>query len=281
MVHVLWAVVHITAAFIDWATVTLHLRSERKFDNQLDAKIDPDIERLLQTVRVRAAAATSLSRKTFGDKWGDAVGDIERNGELPATAIMQAYFNAAWKLFEEEAHDIVDLPPSGDVIKRARYLDYLIDRAQRLKDPDALIDAFVRATANSFTQFSRTLSPLAFQPDDAPATFATISLRDAIRNIPAAVDALFIPFIADNVAKLGLFSRYRAHFATLDEKPPIPEDASTDLIDTYFTNTPFANFFTTKVPFTIPTSRLLEHCVIVAGSGMEKRRRSALSSPTI
>ena len=80
--------------------------------------------------------------------------------------------------------------------------------------PDAPVDAFVRATADSFTQFSRTLSPLAFQPDDASATFATISLRDAIRDIPDAVDALFIPFIADNVAKLGLF------YLTAHTSPP-------------------------------------------------------------
>ena len=274
-----WAIGHIVGALFEWISTALNLHSERLRDYQLDAGLDDEASRLYQTVRMRAAAATSLNWSQLGERFSKALEDydIDRDDALPATPLVRAFFKSIWKLYQEEGTFTVDPPPSGDAVAKARYIDTLVDQANRLKDPEARINAFVETAAKSFANFVPTLSGRAFASDEEnpPTDFATTSLLDTIDHIGAALGSLIIPFVADEVRSLRLFSSLTSHYDRLAASGSAPNvetfnGSRRQLVDAYLAGTPFLPIFETPVPFNIPTSRLLEHCVIVAGTGHGK-----------
>jgi hypothetical protein len=173
--------------------------------------------------------------------------------------------------------------PEG-TLEEGRYRDQLLARLRKSANPEKTIQVFSDALWLSFGIFNLKLPPLVkddryFAPDGPKPPF-TVPLIDVVPDAAESVLALRFPFFTDQVESLDLFKSLReklqANQAALtrnSSKPIGPSEftgTAGELVDAYLKGTPLATLFDADVPFEIPAPRLLEHAVLVAGSGHGK-----------
>ncbi len=201
-------------------------------------------------------------------------------GDLPVFAITSQLAGIAQTLYEAES--LQTLPvlvfPEGS-IEEARYRDKLIRYQLKSADPAKTIQTFSNALFESFAAFRSHLPPLAkdaryIPPDVDPAPF-TVPLIDVIPDVGKAIQDTVLPFFRNDARAIHLFDQLRD---TLEEnlqnakevEPANFKGAPRAAVATYLAQTPLPELFDTNIPFDIPISRMLEHAVLVAGSGHGK-----------
>ena len=202
-------------------------------------------------------------------------------GDFPVFAITSELAGVTQELYEAE--NLNTLPvlvfPEGS-IEEARYRDQLIKYQLKSADPSRTVQLFSNALFESFNAFKRHLPALAkdarYTQPDVPAPFS-VPLIDVIPDIGPTIQETILPFFDAKTRETNLFESLRR---TLDDnreasgKTPIdPADFKGDpreALRTYLRGTPFPQLFETRIPFDIPDSRMMEHCVIVAGAGTGK-----------
>jgi hypothetical protein len=193
-------------------------------------------------------------------------------------------------LYQDEAFDkLPNAPARLTGIDGARYRDLLADRMKRTQDSALTLATMENTFKESLGDFHKLLPAVAqasksrfaelIEADETKQTIK-VPLIELMPDTGKAVDALLLPFFSKEIRELNLFASLRK---SLEEnqaemsrgKSPLvmPSDfkgTPREIVTGYLKDTVFENLFDLEIPFEIPTSRYLEHAVLVAGSGHGK-----------
>jgi len=193
-------------------------------------------------------------------------------------------------LYQDEAFDkIPNAPARLTGIDGARYRDLLADRLKRTQDSALTLATMENALKESLSDFHKLLPAVAQVSRSKLAELLAVEeekqtikvpLIELMPDVGKAVDALLLPFFSKEIRELNLFASLRK---TLQENQAamsgnkstlvMPSDfngTQREIVTGYLKDTVFENLFDIEIPFEIPTSRYLEHTVLVAGSGHGK-----------
>ncbi|MGP8261421.1 MAG: type IV secretion system DNA-binding domain-containing protein [Rhodoblastus sp.] len=257
-----------------------------------------------QNSPARLAALESQERAAFYEQAtkpvsfpdSHAFGDSVMHGCLPHQQTLPipqvAFFFAAVfdVLYQDEGFDkLPNAPARLDGIDGARYRDLLADRMKRTQDPALTIATMENTLKECLSDFHALLPPVAqvsrsklaeLLESDLTKPTIKIPLIELMPDVPKAVEALALPFFSQEVRALNLFASLRK---SLEENQAamsgnkstlvMPTDfkgSPREVVRGYLKDTVFEELFDLEIPFEIPTSRFLEHAVLVAGSGHGK-----------
>lgn len=179
----------------------------------------------------------------------------------------------------------VDIPPPPAVcnsLEGARYRDSLSEQSAKLSNPAAARLA-AHTVRDSFAAFSEHLPAIA-SDDASPFSMPLVDyLGD---DASEAIEALVIPFFADNVEQLGLFKHLREQVTRnlheVSDIAYIPKNyghpdlilpsqyAGESVALDYLKGTPFLDIFNARVPVRFDPKTRFEHHWILAGTGHGK-----------
>jgi len=178
---------------------------------------------------------------------------------IESNAVLEGLFLPLIDLYLDES---LFAPPSRHIaliegsLEAARFNDKLIARRKKLANPERTLEAITTAFDKVLFPIARCIPREALKKEEAKQT---VPLFNFVTDLPGRTAAIVEAFDSPDVKDLDLFSDLRKKMAdnTLAKKPPLRDTA-------------FEKLFNLQVPFDIPTSRMLEHAVIVAGSGHGK-----------
>jgi hypothetical protein len=196
--------------------------------------------------------------------------------KVPVESIFSEFHDAVYELYESE--ELADIRPLSSVaageIEAARYRDYLLTKIEVAKEPQKIVDILSKAFIESFNRLADHLPPYALIDRFDQSKSFTVPLIDAMKNVGQAVFDLVLPFYERDAKDAGLFEGLRESLDSSQQRTKkLPNEyigSAAEIVETYLGDTPLAPIFRAGVPFDIPVSRLLEHAVIVAGSGHGK-----------
>jgi hypothetical protein len=218
------------------------------------------------------------------------VGYLPHQTTPPIPQIVRFFLAVFEVLYQDEGFDkLPNAPARLTGIDGARYRDLLADRMRRTQDPARTLAIMENTLKECFGDFHKVLPAVAqvsraklaalIEADEEPQTIK-IPLIDLVPDIGKVAEVLALPFFSQEVRELNLFASLRT---TLEENqafmsggklplimPSAFKGAPRELVQGYLRDTVFQELFDLEIPFEIPTSRYLEHTVLVAGSGHGK-----------
>ncbi|MDR3571754.1 MAG: type IV secretion system DNA-binding domain-containing protein, partial [Candidatus Pacebacteria bacterium] len=208
----------------------------------------------------------------------------------PIPPVVYFFVAVSEVLFQDEAFDkLPNAPARLDGIDGARYRDLLAERLKRTQDPALTIATMENTLRESLRDFHKLLPGVAqasrsklaelLEADDATRAIK-VPLIELLPDVGKAVDAVVLPFFSQEVRELNLFASLRKKLE--ENQAAMSGSKSTlvmpsnfkgtprEIVTGYLNGTVFEDLFDIDIPFEIPTSRYLEHAVLVAGSGHGK-----------
>ncbi len=217
----------------------------------------------------------------FVERFLDVLGD-----SLPTYQLFAGIAHVVDQLYTAEnlSNPLPPLAPDSP-IEEGRYRDELIAHHRKTADAPRTLEIINATLGKALLGFASNLPPLAkmtrdeFADSDEVEEFASFPLIDTLQDVDQAVVRLTVPFFAEEVTELGLFTtlrrqldrNYRAvsaargrsdRLVTPDEHKGTPEQ----IIFDYLGNTPFELLFAAPIPFAFTDERRFEHMHIVGGS---------------
>ncbi len=207
---------------------------------------------------------------------------IDQGQPVRSERMLQGLLGPALYLYENES---LDKPPSPlldiveGTIEAARFNDKLLARRKKLLDPQKTISVILDTFDGALTPLIRLLPPSAFaadeEEDDVPSS-ATVPILDFIPNVADHVRNLVTCFSSSDVVELDLFADLRKKLRENEDaftkggRAKTPDGTPREIVKAYLGDTALESIFDLQIPFEIPSSRLLEHAVLIAGSGHGK-----------
>jgi hypothetical protein len=201
---------------------------------------------------------------------------------MPNDDLYRDILLAAGTIYSEEGFgDPIPPPPQGlGAIEEARYRDRLIAKSAKVSDPAILSRVYVSIVRclEHFTVFM----PFLASKEAAsilPENSLKISMLDLMDELGETLDSVILPFYTPAVIEAGLFHSIRqqldANIERAFKKPDGGMPSESDLqgealVKAFLGGTPLERLFYAKIPFYVPDSSMLEHCMICAGSGWGK-----------
>ena len=185
-------------------------------------------------------------------------------GRISCAALSEAFTEVVSQLYAEESfHEQPSPPESRDLINRAAYQDKL-DAWQKKTADEAGYEIFMKIATESYLEL-RTYFPEAAFKESRQSSF-TVPL--SIPMTPDQVAELAAWFFVKDAREINLFEKIRDR---INVNTNSTEEAKLTLtFERCFGGTPMELFSAVNVSFDIPDSRMMEHCVIVAGAGTGK-----------
>ena len=200
----------------------------------------------------------------------------EKDGLTPIYEITLPLMRAFIDLYNQE----VRAPPRNRLIagqiELGRYRDTLVEYVRKIQDAPVFLEALSRKMVDSALIFTNVLPSFAKKPLDderePDEKVNSVKLIDALHDVGPLIEKMVAPLSDPEVIELSLFSSLRKQYAKNkeDRKRPVDKLSSREIVETYLKDTKLNPIFDADIPFTIPTSRRLEHTAIVAGSGWGK-----------
>jgi hypothetical protein len=160
--------------------------------------------------------------------------------------------------------------PSGS-IEEGRYRDRILSFQKRAADPQRAIQIFSNIVFEAISALKKELPPIAkdkrYLTSDSPEPPLSIPLIDVIPDISKTIDQLIAPFFKDQAIELDYFAALKR---ILTEKAETKTTNAREIVRARLADTTLDTIFEQRIPFDIPLSRMLEHTVLVAGSGHGK-----------
>ena len=243
------------------------------------------VEREQHAALIEKAVAAAPLPDAESVTWGFMSNYLTNQSSPPIPDIALHFLHAFRVIYEDE--NIANVPPppvSLSSIEGARYRDLLADRLRRTQDPALTLTTINTAFRECLEDFHKALPPFALttrakateelESGEGPKGIS-IPLIDAMPNVPKVVENLAIHFFGQDARNLNLFTKLRETFERnrhemSDALPTEAKGTPREIVRSYLKDTPFEELFDLQIPFEIPTSRLLEHAVLVAGSGHGK-----------
>jgi len=185
-------------------------------------------------------------------------------GRYSCKALSDTFTEVITQLYGDESfHNPPEPPETKDLISRATYQDKLEAWQKKTADSTAY-DLFLEVASGAYMEMREYFPPLAFL-ETKPSSITSSMM---ISMEPNQVTSLGAWFFQQAVLDNRLFEKLRDQI--LENDIAIETAKGKPTFDTIFAGTPLAAFSAVNVPFDIPDSRMMEHCVIVAGSGHGK-----------
>jgi hypothetical protein len=207
---------------------------------------------------------------------------VEQGLPVRSERMLQGLLGPALYLYDNESLDKPPSPLLGIVegtIEAARFNDKLISRRKKLLNPQKTISVILDTFDAALTPLLRLLPPSAFaadeEEDDVPSS-ATVPILDFIPNVADHVRNLVTRFSSSDVVELDLFAELRKKLRENEDaftkggRVKAPDGTPREIVKAYLGDTALESIFDLQIPFEIPSSRLLEHAVVIAGSGHGK-----------
>jgi len=238
-------------------------------------------EKLIEETALLAKAAefpdTDAFIKSYVTRFKRA--NKEQGKNIRSSYMLRVLLVAPFDLYDGESLDVVPPRLLGLVegsLSAARINDKLISRRKKLVDPERTMEVITRTFDSAFIPIAQLLprDMLAGEDDGEIPNVPTVPLCDLIPDIEKRVQELAACFRSDELAELDLFTPLRKKLdenrEALAKSKKTSEGTPQEIVKAYLGDTQLEPFLGYQVPFEIPTSRFLEHAVLVAGSGHGK-----------
>jgi hypothetical protein len=213
----------------------------------------------------------------------DVLNKLRMSEPSPHGEIILELYNVTGMLYAAEFLSVGPPPVVANTIEGARWRDQAKAALNKLHDANGVLSAR-DAVLTAYQWFAETLPPAALQsPKEAdqtiqahvddlvPKTTFSLSLQDAVSDLRLSVEHLILPFYKEE---------YRNYFgglrATLDQNRKraggmVPtEYKGENPVYAYLQDTPLAQVFDARLPFTIPEHLRFEGQWVVAPPGRGK-----------
>jgi hypothetical protein len=246
-------------------------------------------DQLYAQTEQRVISANFPDTEKFMDAHLDRLLDAIQ-GDLPAYSIFRSMTQITEELYKAENLNN-PLPPlvSGSAIAEGRYRDELIAQQRKTVDAPRTLEVFSASLGKAYLDFLGTLPPIAkstreeFSKCDEQRAFATFALIDVLPNPEKTVTSLMLPFFAQEVEDIGVFTVLRKQLernvnqiaagAATGGKLIMPDKykgTAREIVGAYLSNTPFESLFYADIPLSFTDEQRFEHAHVVGGTGHGK-----------
>jgi DNA helicase HerA-like ATPase len=255
-----------------------------------------------ETARLYRGVNAAYQASPYSQQYGeiDFVHDLveeasRRTGRIPSEKLQEAMHEMVWRVLMEEPV-IYGMPDQPDfahlsLAQLQEWRAFLVIKERVLSNPQHYVDVWREKMIRLVEGLAHHLPSFAFigiNSDETPAPYA-VSIIDVCARPADAIERTMGTMYDDDVVRAGLFGAVRkrfddnlcrasgvSHEEALRSKRSVVtpttarDDSPYELVSGFLAGTPFVEFFTADIPFTIPEKFRFEHMHILAGTGHGK-----------